>query len=55
MAFITKEQATEFLTQHHAECYEEDTFEEMIDSIADNLDQVTPNIVYAYHVFVGNV
>jgi hypothetical protein len=55
MAFITKQEAEDFLREYHNDNYvlagEEETFEEVLDSIEDNLDMLTPNVVYAFHVF----
>jgi hypothetical protein len=58
MTFITKAQAEQFLREYYADNgYAEDgeTFEEVVEGLGDMLDCVTPNVVYAYHVFVGNV
>jgi len=55
MAFITKQQAEDYLREYHNDNYvlagETESFEEVLDSIEDNLDCLSPNMVYAFHVF----
>ncbi len=53
MSFITTQQAEEYLREYYNDNYadDEESFEEVVEALADQLDLVTPEIVYAYHVY----
>lgn len=57
MSFITREQAEAYLREYYNDNYadDEETFEEIVAMLGDQLDMVVPEIVYAYHVYMGNV
>lgn len=57
MAFITRDQALAYLREYYNDNYadDEETFEDVVEGLGDMLDLVTPNVVYAYHVYMGNV
>jgi hypothetical protein len=59
MTFITKFQAEQFLREYYISNYvlakEQETFEEVLEILEGTLDLVDANVVYAYHVFKGNV
>lgn len=57
MAFITKEQAEQFLTTLYNDGWADtfDSFEEFVENIESCSDEYTPDVVYAYHVYMGNV
>ena len=55
MSFITKQQAQDYLREYYNDNYvlagETETFEEVVESIGDTLDMLSPEMVYAYHIY----
>lgn len=62
MAFITKPQAEQYLREYYEDnygTYDEDastyvfdeSFEDVVEALEDQLDLVSPELAYAWHVF----
>jgi hypothetical protein len=51
MAFLTKTEAEAYLREYYEDNYDDETFEEFLSILEDQLDMVSPEMVYAFQIY----